>query len=1488
MMKRLLFQTCAALLLTIACVGQASATVTLSQANFPDDNFRAALSAITGVNEGSTFNEATLTQLDVSDKGITDLTGLGLLTGLTYLDISGNDGLVTGANITALTALTTLKASNCNLVSLEGTTGTNTLSHVTGPGLVINANNVNITYLDISHNDNFYLSSNFRHLTRLETLIMHHCANYDFWGTPGNYMSSLKYVDVSYCPRMDRIYLPVAGNLEVLKTMGLPLITSFYDYASVSSSQQYHIVLKHGLATLKWLDVSGCTRLNNIYLPYCSSLQHLNAASTAVVGFSSTAGIGGNHEPTPNYIQLNDAMTTLTYLNLANCEHLTDFRALYTHYNVESLDTLILTNDSHLGWSNLGIESQTATRYLDVTNCGISTTGSYVPSFDHLTHLETLLYGENPDVGWLRLNGNSNLHTLDVHGNTGLTTIALINCGLPRTNLSIDDTGCTALTGLKLNDNGYGSVADAMADAAAWGLDASHIKFLYLQRNSGFHGGPLTLSESDCGSLTGIDLGDNGFTSFSAPSLPQSLTALMLGNSPNMTRLEMHNNPGITTMSADTVMRDGSGLYLLGNTALTYMDISGTEAQPNHFQHIGNNGSLYGLPVDTLKASYNKFYTFRNLSPVSGNNSEYWNATNGYDATANNKTYSAYWPASPAMPDSASLEHLTALQYLDLSHCQLKDSVYLHKNTELLYLDVSHNRTIARYTTSHDKGAGYRASGGSTTHTNRNYPDYKKYLWLAAPDADDIEPYTGDYNDTTGLYILDLLDNNKLEYLDISYTGIEQTALTHCHVSNARYIWIQDLPKLKYFYANYNGMRSLGVSTAHSRKNLSQGLVSLERMSVIGMRGGDNVTMKGSLNLHGDVNTKLHYVNFAYSDFDSIGCGAIYVDARTHQTRNTIAHDLDTLIIPGNPIHYLDVQANDKITYIDATKCAFKMRGYDPETGNTYPPDANVYKNGARVGGTYYDYNTNSFDSNVEPEDYGNLTTEFSGLRAVRAHHRPMLTTVKLDQCNALREVYCHDDPLLVKIDGFENPHYNVPQVDNAYGYPTQDADSLLLVWVHNDDSLIELNLSQSDSLRYLHAYNDHALGDALGSDGMILDNNIRLISAWVSNSRLQRFENGATKYLDTLKIWTNPQLAVLDVTRNTGLQYFDLRNCRVRYLDMQHCDSLTYFDCSNDSIQGYYTGDNSWYGYELPRSVPVPDYMDAEKDGKNCIADLMFSSKLLRTVKADNNDLFSLKGLAGNAMLDTLSYCHNHINGIDLTGCTNIQTYRNAHNGRGVITAELAQWLSKDEVTNETNTCSVYYLQLEDNAGDALAEGYSTFLGNKFGHDSLEVEGSPAYFRYLAADGFDAARVDTFTVNASGPYLGTRVPAGNAPRRASVVYGPDDEDQIDLSKIYGNVAVLRYYNNERNYIEYTYFDGRPSPTRDGNGATSTFYLVWKAPDKPTEVEEPLADELGEATVVSERYFDISGIEHDQPVDGVNIIIRQMSDGTTQTVKVMR
>ena len=91
--------------------------MTLNSTNFPDNNFRAALEPYA---QNGVIDETTLTTLDVSGKDITDLTGLQLLTGLTTLDISDNPTLATGANLTTLRALTTLKASSCNLITLAG------------------------------------------------------------------------------------------------------------------------------------------------------------------------------------------------------------------------------------------------------------------------------------------------------------------------------------------------------------------------------------------------------------------------------------------------------------------------------------------------------------------------------------------------------------------------------------------------------------------------------------------------------------------------------------------------------------------------------------------------------------------------------------------------------------------------------------------------------------------------------------------------------------------------------------------------------------------------------------------------------------------------------------------------------------------------------------------------------------------------------------------------------------------------------------------------------------------------------------------------------------------------------------------------------------------------------------------------------------------------------------------------------------------------
>ena len=1364
-MKRLILtRVCLATLLALMSTSYALASVTLSTTNFPDENFRNAVATAAGVSVGSTFDESTLTTLDVSGKNIQSVKGVELLTALTKFVAANND--IQFANFTNNHYLEWLDLSNnAALRGFNSTAG----SGSTSTHWITLTNNMPLKHLDLSNCNIGYFVALYSgyNVTSLTWLSLANNPALAGWSNGIAVQAGLEYCDLTNTGQTSTS-LAFTASHNKLETLILRGNSSF----AYSSSFQY-------LSALKYLDISNCDIIFRV---------------------------GG----------------LLDYLKPSNNPN---------------LETLLCSN-SRLGTRTEGLDGFTNLKTVDVSN---NVTASTVV----MTQF------------WV--NGSPLLETLDISGDSELTYLKLNNDYLPRSNFNlVGSEDCTALRSLYLNGNNYSSIAGATQDFNS----IPDLAFLYLQSNSGFLGGPLTMGPSDCGNLTGIDLGNNGFTSFSAPSLPSTLTALMLGDNPLMTRLEMHNNPGITKMTSDAVMSDGSGLYLLGNTALTYMDISGDSTQCNYFERIGNNFSLANVPIDTIKASYNKFYTFRNLTAVAGNTNEHchlaWsNSLNRYysiymnsgNSVEQNYEYHSSWPSSPAMADSASLEQLPRLEYLDLSHCQLKDSVYLHKNTELRYLDVSHNRTIARYTTSQDKGKGYRDSGGSTSFTNRSYPDYKKYLWLASPSSSDLEEYTGDYNDTTGLYILDLLDNNKLEYLNISYTGIEQTALTHCHVANARYIWIQDLPNLKYFYADYNGMRSLGVSTKYGKK-YQQGLASLERLSAIGMRGADDITMMGSINLHGDVNTRLHYVNFSYSDYDSIGTGTAAL--------------LDTLIIKGNPIHYLNMQSNNEIVYIDAQECALKMRGYDPETGTTHAPSIDRYWNGAREHGSY------TYLGEVTRE-----TTPLSGLRAIRAYDRPKLTTVLLNKCNDLGEVYCHFDPVLPRIEGFDD-----------LTYTAEETDPLDLVWVNDDYSLIELNLSKNVNLEYLHAYNDKALGNSLGTAGLNLIPNNKLICSWVSNSNLKAFANQAIT-LDTLWIWQNPELAQLDVTANERLRRLDLHNCMVRNLDVSHNPILIDFNCCNLDSINHDTEQSIWpsytkYGYEFPGAVPTA----INEPGKNSIADLNFSSKNLRTVKADNNDLYSMKGLDGNSSLKVLTYAHNHINAIDLNGCDSISTYDCTHNGRGYFEAEYSRWTQRQPDGNDMDTYHLYYLQLDPNAGDEIDPNYDSFLGYKAGYDSIAGISDNDRVRVFHADGFDPDMVDSFTVNASGPHQGTRT---SAPRREDVVCGSDTEP--DPSKIYGKVAFLDMYNNtdfpDHQYIEYKYYDGRNASTR-GQGETSTFYMVWTAPQVPTDVKEITEDGLTEVTVVSERYYDIGGIERSELIEGVNIVVRQMSDGTTQTIKIVK
>ncbi len=450
--------------------------MTLNSANFPDANFRAALSTITGVSVGSSFNEATLTELDVSNKGITNIKGVELLTALTKLIASHND--IQFANITNNPHLEWLDLSdNPALRGFNSTSG----SGSTSTHWITLTNNMPLKHLDLSNCNIGYfqaLSTGY-HVNSLTWLSLANNPAMAGWSPGITAQTGLKYCDLTNTGQTSTS-VGFTSAFTSLETLILANNSSF----------GYSPSFEH-LSALKYLDIS-----------YCDLFFREN-------------------EGTTNYL--------LHYL---------------TPTNNPNLET-VLASHSKMGQHTEGLTGFTNLKKVDVSHNVGSTTAQSMTQF------------------WV--NGSPLLDTLDISGNTGLTYLKLNNDNLPRNNFTlIGAETCPALNSLYLNDNKYTSVAQATSDFSS----ISALEFMYLENNEGL-GGELTLNAADCGSLKGLDLGNNGITSFNAPSLPSTLTALMIGDNPAMTRLEMHNNPGITKMTASPTMSDGSGLYLLGNTALT-------------------------------------------------------------------------------------------------------------------------------------------------------------------------------------------------------------------------------------------------------------------------------------------------------------------------------------------------------------------------------------------------------------------------------------------------------------------------------------------------------------------------------------------------------------------------------------------------------------------------------------------------------------------------------------------------------------------------------------------------------------------------------------------------------------------------------------------------------------------------------------------------------------------------------------------------------
>ena len=854
--------------------------VVLDVDHFPDASMREALTNVTGVQENGLIATRNQTVLDLSNKGIEDVTGIENFTNLEELYLNNND-------------LQYLKLTN----------------------------NSKLEILEIKKNT-----------------------------TLKGFTANASTVETNHA-----IIMPPSSNKAPLKRLDATGCTSFSWFQAISGT--------YGINTLEWLSLKDCP------------LDGWSTGITAQTGLkyldvSNTGQKTSNGTPTVDVTALTQLETLIVADNYASGNKLGSVNGLASLNSLKYFDMSGCDGNPHGIVSTFTDTQKGVLEYLDISNQHMTTTGAD-PAVNSFTVLKT--FKCNTQATWtkeLTVKNCPVLEEVDVTDNAAMTGLTIDNCpsinkvvvtnntslpllSITNSNLSVlpeitDLATTTALTKIDLTGNEFSAVPTVnsttvntmvMNSNKLTGINVpSNIQYLYAQDNQ--FASDYSLPET---SLVGLDLGNNGFTKFTAkidnaiadewaidytltpPVTIQSnanesdgsntmLQALHLGGNPNLETVIVNGYKGLTKLASgnDMTTTEGKGLYVKDNTALKTLDISN-----NRIEILGQGGSLSGLSgLETLNASHNKIMTLTNKTAITGSSNP----------------RSAYGAGKYDASTCPNIEDLTGLKELNLSYNLLSDSIHLWKNTALERLDVSHNRTITK------RNAG-------ETQYYRNTEDGTFAPWHHAAWKTEADQFTGDLNDTIGLRMLDLYKNVNLKYLDISFTNIENTAEDWTFVNNRvgpenleptttlgrwsvpRFVLVNHCPELVEFHSNYNAMKSLGVGRAPTSTSVCEvtGCPKLEVLEARECRGQDDKIMQGEITISVH-NPLIRYYDVSNSDFDK-------VNPYTVNGNEVSGQNLETLIIDGNYTrdnseHWslsdagtLDVSHNPKLVNLQANKC---------------------------------------------------------------------------------------------------------------------------------------------------------------------------------------------------------------------------------------------------------------------------------------------------------------------------------------------------------------------------------------------------------------------------------------------------------------------------------------------------------------------------------------------------------------------------------------
>ncbi len=1372
----------------------------LNATNFPDENFRGAVSTITGKSEGEAITTNNQKVLHIEEKGISNLAGIEFFTNLEELyaggnDISSNVILTSNPNLRILYLngnaqlqgtssqhtpyVDVTKCKNLEEINFANTgcTWMGGLQNIDGGGTYSNLKKLNLHNVGLDY---------------MTTQTMQKMPNLEWIDLSGNQLTNnqgfsnntkLKYIDVSDNPQNAKNF--VLAALTQLKTFKAANCHLNENQTTYNSSSNYFPT-----ESVEYVDLSGNTALTTLYCPANNNLKTLIVnGCTGLQGSSSAGALGGSSTYIPR-------MTHLEHLELNNVD-------LYLH-----------TGEANGLFTLLSPSVAPNLHYIDLSNDKLGNTAK--PKFA-FPALDTLLINGNPALTELTVTSLNapEKFTLDVTNDAALTAVAITNSGMTQATMpTITSTGATSLYKLDLTNNAFTDVPTTgiaslttlvMNDNLLSDINVSesNIQYLYAQNNN-FGGGDYTLPTT---SLVGLDLGNNDFTKFKAEN-NTSLKSLALAGNDNLTEIELHGNTALTQTSPDGVIENDNGLYIKGLSNLQTLNIENSS-----FSKLGQQNSLQGVTgLKTLKARHNEFTTFTNgVYPV------------GVQGTGSYRI---------ADPSESSLEHLIGLEYLDLSYNELRDSVHLYRNVALKHLDVSHNNHItgvfdgsitteAQKTAMLEKKAYHLMKYGNvyqSVGTNPTNKDWKEgYTDFQKRRSRPFDLRTEDLNDTIGLYHLDLGQNVNLEWLDFSYTNIHNTAskpemmntgwmdkdwVTDMGTWDARssfntttkraytswhtYVYFIPCSKLKVIHADHNNMQSLGIRYFPKLDTLTCSYMY-----------GDCAYMRDFSS-----NSALSFGTGAITDAQVlIGMGNISLST-TVQKLKSVTWSTDN---SGNPTSTLTWQGPDgtgntyfpnPIKHFDVSYSGYNEIRFYP--GNVYPDlpnleHINVSGNPLNCqvkhysGATELDYsnvsNYNSLDVTYCPNIRTVLAENCSDLPIIRAHNRTKLDTLYVSNDPNLKTLYVQNDPILKTnfqglntLTGLETLFgYNNTQWGNDINFSSNTA--LKNLWISNIGAS-QLDVSANIALEKLRAYDN-----ILGSED--------------ENRTIDLSNNTALEWLDLAR----NLIANIDLSHNTALQFVNFSNGTDTRTQLDGTEQLNHDGSDGDAIK--------------PTTVYSADEAPiASADDGNSLSDLALPASIT-DARANGNDLHSITGSFAN--LTNIEFAHNHINGITLPSSATVES---RDNGR-TITADCAKFTRHGDFGN---VVTVYFFQLADLSQQEVQNGTQLTLKT-----SDDIKGAT---RILGTDGLV---LDNINWNQS-----------NAGMLRNVTLNPSNMGQyLDPDQVPGSIVVLEAASETANGAEgtaiYTY--------NTGNGSGSEFYLNWSSDGTITSI----------GSVIGDNGFDLAG-----------------------------